>query len=828
MPAILRAEFQCPRLFIPLASNSSKVVSEVRSVVLSRSSLSAVMAALRYAKRAHHRVMVVLVGDNDGNLVMGTVELLNAYFRSLGSSEETLLYVYHAFYEDGCARREMFERVFKAPCNVLYVSYHESVKLLGRTFDIAVVDLLNNLEPNDLGKLSGIVDGGGFYVLMMPSFERLMRMITRFQGMLLTPQYGPEHLRRYFERRFVTKLYEHDGILIYDVDERKLLKEAELPRVGRAYARPLLEIPEKRLFPESLYKLALTKDQINVLKLLENLYERPERGAKKVIIITADRGRGKSSAIGMGIAGLSHKIRRAKGRCRVIVTAPSEANVQEIFKFVKRGLERLNYSVEVEERGELVVGIRAKGVSVEYFTPLEAVTHRGDILAVDEAASLHVPMLFALLKRYDRVVYSSTIHGYEGAGRGFSVRFLRRLRRLRNVEVYEYEMEEPIRYAASDPVEKWAFDTLLLDAEPAVLDARDLECARSMEVEYFIPDPEEFFLKSERELREFFGIYIMAHYRNNPNDLGMMMDAPHHFVRALKLKTGKIVVSLELAEEGPLDEHLARESSKGAWIMGNIIPDRLIKHYKLVDFGRFRGIRIVRIATHPELWGRGLGSQALKEVEREASEAGYDWVGAGFGITYELLNFWLKNSYIPVHLSPERNPVSGEYSVLVVKPLKREVARYIDVIAWEFKKRLLYSLAEPYHDLSPRVVRALLHHTPKREVKPRLSVYQLGRLVSYAWGEMTLENCMDCVGELARAYFMSGCDYLSEEQELLLITRVLQAKSWRVTCSELGMPPPRAMEELRRAARKACSKFFNIEDEDEAEKYLYLTLDRDW
>ncbi|HDD34043.1 MAG TPA: tRNA(Met) cytidine acetyltransferase, partial [Thermofilaceae archaeon] len=427
---------------------------------------------------------------------------------------------------------------------------------------------------------------------------------------------------RYFEKRFVAKLYEHRGIIIYDVDERRLLKASDLPRRMKAFKRSPPEVPEKRLFPEPIYRLALTKDQVEVLKLLERLYERPEKGTKRVVIVTADRGRGKSSAIGMALAGLAHRIRRAKGTCRIAVTAPSEANVQELFKFARRGLERLNHEVEIEERQGLVVGVRAKGIEIRYFKPLEAVARRADLLAVDEAASLQVPMLFALLKRYDRVVYSSTIHGYEGAGRGFSVRFLRRLRRLKNVEVYEYEMEEPIRYSAGDPVEEWAFDTLLLDAEPATLDEEDVKCVEAMDVEYFVPDPEEFFLRDEQALREFFGIYIMAHYRNNPNDLGMMMDAPHHMVRALKLRTGKIVVSLELAEEGPLDEELARESSRGAWIMGNIIPDRLIKHYKLVDFGRFKGIRIVRIATHPELWGKGLGSRALKEVEKEARERG--------------------------------------------------------------------------------------------------------------------------------------------------------------------------------------------------------------
>ena len=244
----------------------------MRNIVLSRDAVSELLGALRYARRAHQRVMLVLTGDNDGNLVMGAVEAMNIFLRAGSEVGEGILYVYHAFYEDGCARREMFERALKQPCNVSYVPYHESIKLLGRTFDAAVIDLINNLEPNDLGRLSGIVDGGGLYVLLMPPLDKLTKeVVTRFQSTLLTPQYGPEHLRRYFERRFVAKLYEHRGIIIYDVDERRLLKTSDLPRRLRAFKRTPPEVPEKRLLPEPIYRLALTRDQVEVLKLLENL-----------------------------------------------------------------------------------------------------------------------------------------------------------------------------------------------------------------------------------------------------------------------------------------------------------------------------------------------------------------------------------------------------------------------------------------------------------------------------------------------------------------------------------------------------------------------------
>ncbi|RLE85961.1 MAG: tRNA(Met) cytidine acetyltransferase [Thermoprotei archaeon] len=794
----------------------------MKSIVLSRVDLAKLVRELKTAKQARHRRLLALIGDEDSGLVMGALEVADIYYRKFGGPETKLLYTYHAFYEDGVARRDMFKAGLKANYEAEYISYHELDKVLGRTYDIAIIDLINNLEPNDLGKLMGIVRGGGLYVLLMPRLETYLKIMTRFQSTLLTPQYKPEDLRKIFVRRFFKKLMEHDGIAVYDVDEKVFIRSFSRREEVKIREEEALSYPEKVNLPLQIYKLAITQDQINVLTLIEDFYEKPER--KKVLVLTADRGRGKSSVVGLGLGGLAHKIRKAKGRCRILVTAPSESNVQELMKFAKKALEKLGHRVETKEVEGQIISLSSKGIDVEYYPPLSCLRRSGDILAVDEAAALHVPMLFALLRKFDRVIYSSTIHGYEGAGRGFSVRFLRRLRELKDIDIKEYEMERPIRYSTNDPIERWAFDLLLLDAEPATLDERDYEMIEKGEVEYFIPDLEEFFLKDEKLVREFIGIYIMAHYRNNPNDLGMMMDAPHHFIRALRLKSGKIVVSLELAEEGPLEDKLARDSAKGAWILGNIIPDRLIKHYKLIGFGKFKGIRIVRIATHPSVMSRGLGSKALEMVEKEAKENGYDWIGAGFGVTRELLNFWVKNGYIPVHISPERNPVSGEYSVIVVKPLSSRVKEYIDVFSSEFKRKLLGSMPEPYHDLNPRTAKMLLYSIGPINCDLPLTKYQLARFMSYAWGDMTVENCMDVMVELAKMHFMNLRCKLSEIQELLLITKVLQGKSWKVTCEELDITPPVAMDELRKAARKLSDSYLGISSEEEAEPLFYLML----
>ncbi|RLE62139.1 MAG: tRNA(Met) cytidine acetyltransferase, partial [Thermoprotei archaeon] len=567
---------------------------------------------------------------------------------------------------------------------------------------------------------------------------------------------------------------------------------------------------------------------VNVIRLMEKLYEKIEDG-KIAIVVTADRGRGKSCAIGIGTAALSHKLRRAKGRVRILVTAPHISNVQSLFDLTKRTLEELDYNVESTVEEGFTRALKAKGITIEYFKPLEVLRRQGDIVVVDEAAGLQVPMLFGIYRKFNKLVFSSTIHGYEGSGRGFSVRFLSLLRRDQRTEVYECEMEEPIRYAMDDPVEHWLFDTLLLDAEPVDLNEDDLKFIDKMQVEYYAPKLEEFFLESDEALRQFIGIYVMAHYRNNPDDLGIMMDAPHHTIRYLSLPSGKIVTAIELAEEGGIPREIAKKLALGAWIAGNIVPDRFVKHTRSLEFGELKGWRIVRIATHPKVQGRGLGSKALEFIVEEGRRRGYDWIGAGFGVNYELLRFWLKNGFIPIHISPDRNPVSGEYSVIVVRPLTEKASKLIKVANREFRARLLHSLHEPYHDLNPKVARLLLTSDTESlldDFNVKFTPVQICKLLGYSWNLMTIENCFDSVLKMVRKYFADRSENrpkLSGEEEIILIVRVLQAKSWRVSCEQLRKSPPELMDAVRAIVRQLCIHYLNASEN--MMKEYFVTLD---
>lgn len=747
------------------------------------------------------RSLIVLSGSDSIKLGLFAGKLVDHYVNKwikIEKRELKGLYIYHDEFPEAVKMKEVFEEKIAENEKIKfeYGVYEKSEKYLGVTVQVLVMDLTRDFKPNDVGRLVGIVEGGGIIVFLIPNWDQWDTFNTIFKETLTVPQFPePRHV---FLTWIKKKLLEHDGIGIYDVDNNKVIKKLKLEREVKTYSKTAV-LPQSRLFPAEVYKHALTMDQVNVLKILENFYEKPGKGKKKVFVLTADRGRGKSCAIGIGLVGLIHLFKKVKPRFRALVTSPSPSNVQSLMTLAANVLDTMGYKYDVIKKSGYIVEIRGEKFSIEYWEPITIPKLKGDIVVVDEAAGIHVPLLYKILESHNRLVFSSTIHGYEGAGRGFSVRFLKKLKNMEGIELYEYEMTEPIRYNYNDPVEEWQFKALLLDAEPAELDEKDLEDIEMKRLIYVKYDPKQLF-ENEKELRELFGIYVLAHYRNEPDDLGMLADAPHHFIRAVKTASGKIVCAIQIAQEGPIDTREVDELLRGGKIPGNIIPDRFLKHTRLVDFAHTIGWRIVRIATHPAVQGKGIGSWALEKVFEEVKERGLDWLGSGFGVTGELLKFWVKNGFSVIHMSPDRNPVSGEYTVLVIKPVKEEVKKLVELAKLEFKSKIMNSLSINYRELEPEVAQLILDDEPFiYHEKPinALSSIALDRLWTYCKGPMTFEAAADIMHIIAKIYWWTAKQIrpqLEPIHEVVLITKALQGLTWDEV-SEITKKPVKLLQE---------------------------------
>jgi len=657
--------------------------------------------------------------------------------------------------------------------------YRDSPDVLGETYSSLVLDFTRGFHPNDLGILVETIEEGGLIVAISPPVSEWENLISKWHEELVSEPYTVEDIVPRFFRRFIGHTLKSNGIIVFDVDRKEIVKPYDFERVEEP--REKITIPEEKEINKRLYKLCATQDQVRVLELFEHYFDR--RRERKAVVITADRGRGKSAVLGIVTPYLIWRMFKVLKRpVRIMVVAPTPQAVQTLFKFLIKGLVRVGVKCKVKENNGLITVVNSKFARVEYVVPRRAMIEKdfADIVIVDESAGIDVPVLWKITEGVRYMVFSTTIHGYEGAGRGFSIRFLKRLEECEDVEIEKIHLNEPIRYGKGDPIERWLYNVLLLDAQPVEITEEDLEAIEKGDLDFVEIDKDEL-IGNESLLREFFGIYVLAHYRNRPSDLVILLDMPNHKPFAVTVN-GKIVCSLHVAVEGNMDDETIKKIADGYKPKGQIIPDLMVKHYWDYDFPKLTGLRIVRIATHPSVMNKGIGSFALQRIVEWAKEREMDWVGSGFGVSPELLRFWLKNGFIPVHITPQRNEVSGEHTVIVIKPLKLHVEEKIERINVDFTKRLVEYLADELSDLETETAISLLKSL-RRDLdleKPELGKVERRRMKKYFQVCSLYEYVSDIVRPLVRYHF-SKTDRvdLSDEEEFVLVAKCLQLKPWR-------------------------------------------------
>ena len=146
---------------------------------------------------------------------------------------------------------------------------------------------------------------------------------------------------------------------------------------------------------------------------------------------------------------------------------------------------------------------------------------------------------------------------------------------------------------------------------------------------------------SEHFLQRMMSLYVASHYRNTPNDLVLMSDAPAHrlFVLLGPVDEGAnalpdVLAVVQVALEGAISKRSATASlAAGQLPQGDLIPWTIGQQFQDSEFPALSGARIVRIAVHPEVGRAGYGSRAVEALRRyyegdvadlvgEAEEAG--------------------------------------------------------------------------------------------------------------------------------------------------------------------------------------------------------------
>ncbi|PWN18549.1 DUF699-domain-containing protein [Microstroma glucosiphilum] len=569
--------------------------------------------------------------------------------------------------------------LFVGTTDIRYCYYKDTPKILGRTFGMLILQDFEAMTPNMLARTIETVEGGGIVVLMLRTMSSLRQLYS--VGMDVHSKYrstmDPSEPVARFNERFLLSLGANPDTLFLDdelnvlpLSRGKDIKAGEdLPSTSNpdtvALTKLKEEVGEEGVGVTELVKSCKTLDQAKSLLTILDILS--SSSLSSTVSLTAARGRGKSALLGLAMAASI-----AHGYSNIFVTSPSPENLKTLFEFLFKGLDVLGYE-EVSDwslqRGtgewkDVVVRVnvfRNSRQTIQYIDPADShVLGQAELVVIDEAAAIPLPLVRKLIGPY-LVFLSSTINGYEGTGRSLSLKLIQQLREsaskgqaikagqddeealtvastskkgldssappsnsattLRTLK--EITLNEPIRYSRGDNIESWLNQLLCLDASLASTSSkRPPTSPHPSKCDLFLVNRDALFSyhpASELFLQKMMALYVSSHYKNSPNDLQLMSDAPSHRLFVLlgpPSEGGGLPEPLAVLQVS-LEGNIARQSvlsslSRGERSSGDLIPWTLSQQFQDFDFASLNGVRVVRLAVNPQYAQSGYGSRAIE------------------------------------------------------------------------------------------------------------------------------------------------------------------------------------------------------------------------
>ena len=656
------------------------------------------------------------------------------------------------------------------PANSTAIDTAKIHNILGDETDVIVFDACSGFNPDTFGAVSGILRGGGLLLLLTPKLSEWSQFNDPEYKRITVYPTPPEKMTGRFLERLVKVIQDHHETII--LDQEQLEKEKWLPTLPDPISKEILS------YENPVYKtIDQQKAVAAIIKVSKGHRRRP-------LVITSDRGRGKSAALGIAAAQLMKD-----GVDHIIITAPRLDATNITFDHASKLL-----SIVKTSRGRL----KTEHSTLEFLPPDELIRndHKAKLLLVDEAAAIPAPILEKLLIKYSRIVFVTTIHGYEGTGRGFAVRFLATLNK-HTPDWKSLEMKTPIRWADNDPLEDLVFKTLLLNANAApdelVTEADTHNCSVEL------VDRQQL-LSDESTLKQLFGLLVNAHYQTRPSDLRYLLDGPNLSIFVMRHNDQIIGTSL-LCHEGGFEEEMANEITSGKRRPhGHLIPETLASHLGLKQAPLLSGTRVVRIAIHSAVQNHGLGSHLLDQIQKHPTMSDLDYLASCFGATEDLLRFWKKSDYLPIRIGVQRNASSGEHSVVVFKPISEKGKELFNIARERFFRQFPHQLADSLQDLEPDLAAFLLK--TDQNVRADLDEMDWEDIKAFVQNERIYEACLAPIRDLMLAVLMDkdNADQIKKSQKDLLIRKVLQNHSWQETARLTGYSGKKSiLENLRKA-----------------------------
>lgn len=620
----------------------------------------------------------------------------------------------------------------KAPEEFPFVETKKAPGWLGNEKRVVIFDANKDFDPDSFAAISGIVIGGGLFFLLLPEKEQWNKLYSS-----------------HFGQRTIQSINNHPDFIIINKNNDKFkfsLNNTELT------------------YPQNCVAPFLTIDQQCAVESIE---EQILGETDNPVVLISDRGRGKSAALGIVITKLVQA-----GIKNIAITAPRLRTTSIVFKHIEELLPEAEVS-----RGY----VKYKKTSIQFYSPDQLIHDdiEADILFIDEAAAIPVPLLTSFLHKYSQCVFATTVHGYEGTGRGFSLRFFKELDKY-NSNWIKLHMQTPVRWAENDPLEKWMFSLLCLGAEiidvPGEIELNKVECF-FLEKEQLVDD--------ELLLKEVFSLLVLAHYRTRPKDLMNLLDDDNISVYVSLHNKHVIAVAL-VVREGSFPASLSTEVYRGKRRpQGHLLAQALTYHCGVEHAATLDYARVMRIAVHPELQGKGIGTRLLNFIINREKHHGRDAIGTSFGMTVNLLKFWEKLKFNLIRIGFTREQTSGEYAAIMLLPLTEKGEKVNQEAHERFNEQLPLWFDDVLKDI-PSAIKDGFQFANKEPLK--LTKFYEKDLKSFSYYSRNYELC---IAALNKFVMMRHDDIVKdnfpEDFRQVLNSKIINKISWKDIGKKMGL-----------------------------------------
>jgi tRNA(Met) cytidine acetyltransferase len=545
---------------------------------------------------------------------------------------------------------------------------HRVVASLGGECGLLVFNAHQGFHPDAFAAAAGMLRGGGDCVVLLPSLAGWKGFFDPDLARLLAHPHDPRGAPSPFLDRLLALWERSPDVTVVSEGADAPAGDARVPRVAPRPRGPLRLNPDQQVLVAAIQRVA-------------------HGHARRPLVVLADRGRGKSTALGVAARELLHG-----GLRRVTVVAPGRAAVATLFR----------HALDAPAAAQAAVRDVAIGGGELCFRLPQELSDGGDpgLVLVDEAAALPVAVLAQLLGATGRLVFATTVHGYEGSGRGFLLRFSRLLDAAMP-QWRRHTLDAPVRWAPGDPLEGLLNHSLLLDAD---LPRRDAGVG-DVVVDVLSKDA---LGADEGLLGDIVGLLVNAHYQTRPSDLRQLLDNPDLQLLVARDAEGLLGVAVVLYE-GRFEPGLAAAVLAGERRpRGHLLPQSLAVHGGLAEMLTRATARVQRIAVHPAARRRCIGRALLDAVADRAARSGLDLVGCAFAAEPGLLDFWLGCGFLPVRVGLRCDPAAGAPSLFLLRGLDGVSAALASEAARRFRHGLPWSLGIAQRALDPALAARLL------------------------------------------------------------------------------------------------------------------------